>query len=138
MAEHRTGGCLCGQVRFTVTGPVRPIVACHCEQCRRTTGHHFAATHTLREHLHLECDEGLRWYASSPGVRRGFCGTCGSSLFFDREAADGVSIAAGSLDRPTRLRMVQHIFTASAGDYYEIADGLPQAAEWAQMPPIDE
>lgn len=131
-----SGGCLCGAVRYSHAGPLRPVVACHCEQCRRTSGHFVAATHGRREHLQLGRDDDLRWYESSPGVRRGFCGTCGSSLFWEREGSGGISIMAGTLDRPTGLRLVQHIYTAYAGDYYTIDPGLPQASEHAEMPPV--
>lgn len=131
-----TGGCLCGGVRYAYAGPLRAVVACHCEQCRRTSGHFAAATHGRRERLTLIRDDGLRWFASSPGVQRGFCGTCGASLFWEREGSGGISIMAGTLDRPTGLRLVQHIFTAHAGDYYAVDPGLPQADEWAEMPPV--
>jgi len=125
-AEPRgTGGCLCGAVRYRVTGPLRAPVACHCGQCRRQTGHFAANTATVRTNLHLEREEGLRWYESSPGVRRGFCATCGSTLFWDNRERPYIGIAAGSLDAPTGLRLAAHIFTAEAGDYYPISDGLP-------------
>lgn len=133
-----SGACLCGGVRYAYAGPLRPVVACHCEQCRRTSGHFVAATQGRRERLELTRDEDLRWYASSPGVRRGFCGTCGASLFWEREGSGVISIMAGTLDRPTGLRLVQHIHTAHGGDYYAIDPGLPQAAEHAAMPPIPE
>ena len=120
-----TGRCACGEIRYWVTGPLRPIVACHCAECRRTSGHHVAATSCLRENLTVEGQP--KWWVSSPGRRRGFCGTCGSTLFWDREGTPGISIFAGSLDQPTGLEMIGHIFLAEKGDYYTIADGLPQA-----------
>ena len=46
-----TGGCLCGGVRYAVTGPLRDIIACHCEQCRRSSGHFVAATACRREQI---------------------------------------------------------------------------------------
>ncbi len=120
-----TGGCLCGAVRYVVAGPLRDVVACHCGQCRRTSGHHVAATSALREQVSINGE--VRWYASSPGARRGFCPICGSNLFW--EAADGgrLAISAGTLDAPTGLRLRGHIFVADKGDYYDIADWLPQA-----------
>lgn len=138
MTEERTGGCVCGRVRYTVTGPLRPVVACHCRECRRATGHYWAATRGYRENLRLDRDDGLHWYESSPGVHRGICANCGSNLFFDRLSGDGISISAGTLDDPTGLRMVQHIFVGEKGDYYDIADGLPQAEGFGDMPPIGE
>jgi len=71
-------------------------------------------------------DRGLAWYRSSAHVRRGFCNICGSTLFWDRTGEESVAIAAGTLDPPTGLRTVAHIYVADAGDYYTIDDGLEQ------------
>jgi hypothetical protein len=127
---HASGRCLCGAVRYEVRGPLRDVLLCHCVECRRWSGHVFAATAARREHLVLLEDRGLRWVAS-PGsesdARRGFCGECGSSLFWDAPARDTVSIAAGSLDEPTGLRTLGHVYVSQAGDYYELLeDGLPR------------
>ncbi len=126
MSEH-SGGCACGAVRYRVGGSLRPVVACHCIECRRMSGHYAAATACRREELQVSPDAPLRWWSSSAGHRRGFCAECGSLLFWEREGAAGVSIFAGTLDRPSGLRLAGHIFTAEKGDYYDIADGLPQA-----------
>ena len=126
--QVHTGGCLCGGVRNRVTGRLQPVVACHCRQCRRTHGHFAAYTATPRAALELVEAAGLRWYGSSPGVRRGFCGTCGASVFWERVEGSQISIAAGTLDAPTGLATVGHIFVADAGDYYAIADDLPRFA----------
>jgi len=120
------GACLCGGVRYEVHGPLRPVVACHCRQCQKTSGHFVAATRAHRDNLRLLADDDLSWYRSSKHAERGFCRVCGSSLFWRRDGDDGVSIMAGSLERPTGLRLVEHIFTESAGDYYAIDDGLPR------------
>jgi hypothetical protein len=121
----RTGGCLCGAVRYRVDGPLDDVVACHCSQCRRTSGHHAAATGARRADVTIEGE--VAWYESTPGViRRGFCPTCGSNLFWDRMAAERLDIWAGTLDGATGIRLVEHIFVADKGDYYPIADGLPQ------------
>ncbi|MDZ7748588.1 MAG: GFA family protein [Halofilum sp. (in: g-proteobacteria)] len=135
--QRYTGGCLCGRVRYTYTGTLRPVVACHCEQCRRTSGHFVAATQGRRGQLRLE-DPGhaLRWYESSPGVRRGFCGVCGASILWERQGSGRISIMAGTLDAPTGLRLVQHIYTAYAGDYYTIDPAAAQAPEGAELPGI--
>jgi hypothetical protein len=121
-----SGGCLCGGVRYRVDGTLSDVGACHCSQCRKTTGHYFAAATCAKADLRFASDETLAWYASSPGVGRGFCSRCGSSLFWQREDEDKIDILAGTLDMPTGLRMTDHIFVADKGDYYEIADGLPQ------------
>ncbi|NRB02616.1 MAG: GFA family protein [Rhodobacteraceae bacterium] len=121
-----TGSCLCGQVRFVVTGPLRPVVACHCVQCRKTSGHHVAATGAARDAVQISGE--VTWYASSDTARRGFCGRCGSNLFWDGPGTH-LSIFAGTLDGAPELTMAGHIYCADKGAYYDIADGLPQAAQ---------
>ena len=68
----------------------------------------------------------LVWYSATPRARRGFCKTCGSALFWQRMPSEQISVAAGCLDQPTKLKIAGHICVAQKGDYYEIADGLPQ------------
>jgi hypothetical protein len=125
MSQVITGGCACGAVRYEVRGRLRDIIACHCRQCRRTSGHFVAATACRRPAFSLVEDRTLKWYVAVPGFRRGFCAECGSSLFFEEEGGERVSIAAGSLDEPQRLRISAHIFASEAGDYYEIDDSVP-------------
>jgi hypothetical protein len=59
-------------------------------------------------------------------VRRGFCSICGSVLFFDPVHRDWIAIAMGAFDKLTDTHLEKHIFVADKGDYYDIADGLPQ------------
>jgi hypothetical protein len=82
-----------------------------------------------RERWRIEGDEHVTWYRSSEKVRRGFCATCGSFLFWDPLEKDWTSIAMGALDAPTGAALAIQIHVASKGDYYEIADGLPQRAD---------
>ena len=124
-----SGGCLCGGVRYRVQGPLRPILQCHCEMCRRATGGLWRATMARRTDLEIEDDGRLAWYGSSPGVRRGFCRTCGASLFWSRQDSPTIGITAGTLDQPTGLELAVHIHVDSAADYERIADGLPQVAD---------
>ncbi|MCE0505164.1 GFA family protein [Roseivivax sp. GX 12232] len=124
-AEVARGSCLCGALRYRVTGPLRPVVACHCVMCRKTSGHFVAATAAREEHVTITGK--ARWYRSSARAERGFCPTCGSNLFW--RSAGRVSLWAGSLDAaPADLRLAGHIFCGDKGAYYEITDGLPQAA----------
>ena len=132
-----TGGCLCGAVRYEIVGPLRRVVYCHCEQCRKTSGHFVAATSCRREHLTLTVDGGLRWFQSSPEARRGFCERCGSSLFWSYKSAPTITIMPGSLETPTGLKAYMHIFVADASDYYSIDDGLPQHADYGTVNPAD-
>lgn len=126
MIETHKGSCLCGAVRFTVTGALPPPDACHCSQCRKQSGHFWASTDVARNAVNIEGADQLRWFSASPKVRRGFCGTCGSFLFWDPPARDRIAIAMGAFDSPTGTSLGHHIFVADKGDYYAIADGLPQ------------
>ena len=123
------GSCLCGAVSFDVTEPLRPPDACHCSQCRKQSGHVWAATDVAREALSLQGAEALTWFQSSEKIRRGFCRVCGSVLFWDPPARGRIAVAMGAFDSPTETRLAKHIFVADKGDYYDIADGLPQNAE---------
>jgi hypothetical protein len=71
-------------------------------------------------------DASLTWYRSSEKVRRGFCSVCGSSLFWDPIEKDWIGIAMGAFDQPTDTKLRIHIYVAEKGDYYDLADGLPQ------------
>jgi hypothetical protein len=128
-AVRATGGCLCGAVRFEARGPLRGVVLCHCAMCRRTHGHVAAYTAAQRSAFSLLESRGLRWYASSSIARRGFCAECGASLFWERVGRDTISIAAGALDGPTGLTIIEQIHTRSAGDYYVIDPSIPQRGE---------
>ena len=122
---HR-GSCLCGAVSFEVEGELTPPDACHCSQCRKASGHYWASTDVLRDAVTIRGEDKVGWYQSSDKVRRGFCKTCGSSLFWDPVQSEKVAVAMGAFDDPTGTRLHMHIFVAEKGDYYDIADGLPQ------------
>lgn len=121
-----TGSCLCGGVKYEIQGPLRPVVYCHCEQCRKTSGHHVAATSAPRDMVKISGE--VRWYRSSETARRGFCPTCGGNLFWDGPG-ENLSIMAGTLDDTRGLSVVGHIFVADKAAYVEICDGLPQVAQ---------
>jgi len=124
--EIHQGGCACGAVRYRLNGALRPVVACHCGQCRRSLTNYGAFTAVRRGGLAVDGGDAITWYDSSPGVRRGFCSRCGSALFWDCAGNDSVSVAAGTLDQPSGLRQVRHIYVADKADFYDIGDGLEQ------------
>jgi hypothetical protein len=123
-AKH--GQCLCGGVQFSIDGPLRDVVYCHCKMCRRSSGHLVAATACAVPHLDITRAGSLRWYQSSATAKRGFCGDCGSNLFWWPTSNTHVSILAGTLDDPTGVKAVSHIHVDAKGDYYALADGLTQ------------
>ncbi len=126
MSKTSKGSCLCGAVRFDVTGPLRGVVYCHCSQCRKQSGHYYAATNVADSDLTIEGSEKITWFNASPYARRGFCSVCGSVLFWKHNVSAETSVMAGAFDTPSGLRGEVHIFVADKGDYYDITDGLPQ------------
>lgn len=124
LKETYAGGCLCEAVRYTIKGILRDVVNCHCKQCQRTHGNYAAYTATHKDGLIVTQTLGLKWYPSSAHARRGFCQECGASLFWEPLNEPYIGIAAGTLDPPTALTAVRHIFVADAGDYYAINDEL--------------
>lgn len=122
---HR-GACLCGAVRYEVKGRLRDALVCHCSMCQRTHG--VPAIYSAADNSDLALTEAraLKWYRSSPAAERGFCGDCGASLFWKPTGGSYTAIACGTLDQPSGVRTVGHIFLVDKGDYYTLADGLPQ------------
>ncbi len=130
MADAVTGSCNCGGVKFTVTGELREVIACHCGQCRKQSGHFYAATSAADKDLQINDAGSLKWYAASDDAKRGFCSECGSALFWRRNGGEYTSILAGSLDGDAGgIKLDLHIFVADKGAYYEINDGLPQSEQ---------
>lgn len=130
MEMTHTGGCLCEGVRYRISGALRGVIACHCAQCRRTSGHHAAMTSAISARIELTASETLLWYKSSDGAERGFCGRCGGNLFWRQFGRDETSITAGTLDTPTNVALEEHIFVADQSDYYKISDDLPKKQHW--------
>lgn len=129
MTDNRkttTGGCLCGAVRYEVRGLLRDVVNCHCSMCQRLHGGCGPHSKARKADITVTNDAGLAWYQTSEVARRGFCRVCGSSLFWEPFDLDATGILAGSLDGPTGLKTIGHIFVGEKADYYEISDGLPQ------------
>lgn len=118
----KTGGCLCGAVRYELRGKAAGATYCHCSICRRWHGHVGAFAAVDRADFVVTEARGLKWYASSAEVRRGFCFECGSCLFFDDDRLAKMAFTPGTLDEPTGIRSKAHIFVASKGDYYALAD----------------
>ena len=131
---HQSGGCFCGKVRFETHAPLRSVVFCHCSQCRKQTGLYYAATALARADLSVAGD--VTWYRASEFAERGFCGTCGSALFWYRLGAEQISVLAGAFDDPAALVPGYHICTAGRATFYDIADGLPQYDQSAPDLPI--
>ena len=121
------GHCLCGKVIFETAASPQGACACHCSQCRRQTGYVWSSAYVVKDALTITGD--VSWYAASPAAKRGFCGACGTVLFWAAHDEDTISFSLGAIENPTGLKLSRHIFVADKGDYYDISDGLPQDAQ---------
>jgi hypothetical protein len=130
MAERasHSGGCLCGAVRYVAHGPLRDVLVCHCVDCLRFHGGPGHYTSVPKAELELLEQRGLHWRqmpSSDADAERGFCGECGSSLFWRAPSRVTVSVTAGTLDGPTGIRTTGHIYDAQRADW-EHVDDLPR------------
>jgi len=123
------GKCLCESITYEVSGKTRDVVNCHCSRCRRSTGHFMAATAASVADVVIS-GETLKWYNVTDQVQYGFCGNCGSTLFWRSERRpDLISIAAGTLTPPTGLKTAAAIYTDYASDYHVFDDSIPSYRE---------
>ncbi|MCF3594788.1 GFA family protein [Rhodobacteraceae bacterium LMO-12] len=118
------GSCLCGDITFQTAAAPKGASMCHCSQCRAQSGGIWSSAYVTESDLTIS--GAAKWFASSATAKRGFCPRCGSFLFWKAHDEDTISFALGALSKPTGLNLEKHIFTADKGDYYTIADGLPQ------------
>jgi hypothetical protein len=139
MSIHE-GGCLCGAVRYRVTGaPIRTSV-CHCKFCQRRTGSAFGVgVYFKREHFDLlrgdlaryeyRSDETGRW------LRVEFCPKCGSTVTWTLEMIpDGRGVAAGSFDDTSWIKPERQSWTRSKQPWVHLQDGIP-VFEKSAFPP---
>lgn len=135
--QHR-GSCLCGGISFTIAGPLAPVQACHCVQCRQAQGGPVATNIPVEASaLTFHRGEGLlQHYESSPGKIRAFCRVCGSPVFSKRNALPGVlRIRAGLQQEPVAAVLVFHAFTGSKAAWWPICGGLPEYPQGAPQWP---
>lgn len=126
------GGCLCGGVRFRVTGKLGPVGYCHCKQCQRASGSAFAANAPART-KYFEITSGadlLTEYESTPEKFRAFCRRCGSPIYSRRDSEPHLRrVRLGTLDSDPERRSLAHLWTGSQAPWYSIEDLLPQYPE---------
>jgi hypothetical protein len=130
MSDTLTGGCLCGNVRYRLTGSPNNVTYCHCETCRRAAGSPVMvwAEYPVSQ---VELDQGaMRFYESSDIGERGFCPRCGSSLTFQYTAGrENIDVSAATLDDPNRLQPEDHLWTRSRISWFAVDDSLPRYKE---------
>ncbi|HEY2274419.1 MAG TPA: GFA family protein [Steroidobacteraceae bacterium] len=121
------GGCLCGSVRYEITGSVRNPCFCHCASCRRATGAPMVPWGTFARDAVRVTRGRLSEYRSSAQVWRGFCARCGTSLTYRHEArAVEIDVTLATLDDPTRFAPLMHVWVKDQLPWAPIGDSLPR------------
>jgi hypothetical protein len=130
-----SGGCLCGAVRYEISGEIRSFFHCHCTRCRKSSGTGHASNVLVNpQSASWTAGESLIRSYPVPGAKRFrtvFCSQCGSPL--PRIAPD-LSIAvipAGSLDDSGDLAATARIFWASRAPWSCDSGTLPT---WDEYP----
>jgi len=125
------GSCLCGAVRYEITGSFSAAGHCHCSICRRSHGAAFATWAMVdpSRFRWVSGTESITAYASSPGRERLFCKCCGSPLVATH-LGKVTEVVLASVDGDPGTRPREHIFVGSKASWYEITDALPQFEEW--------
>lgn len=126
MSNLHHGGCLCGAVRLQVAGPAKWTAFCHCHSCRKHTGAPVSAFAGFETDQLVWTKGEPVWFASSPGVRRSFCGVCGSTLGFEGDRWPGEThLHVGALDRPEAFAPTGHAFAEERVPWMCITDPAP-------------
>jgi hypothetical protein len=109
----REGNCPCGAVRFTIDGPIRDVIVCHCDACRRATGGPWPASAARRRDLTVANNAALVWEraaVSEFGASRGRCRDCHTVVFWDAPERETVSFGAALLADGGQLTIAAHIW----------------------------
>lgn len=130
-----TGGCMCGAVRYEASGDPISVIFCHCESCRRHSGAPVVALAGFKRDQ-VRFPKGERaTYESSPGVARGFCANCGTSLTWEGdgdELGPLIEILVATADDPSKLTPQFHVHHAERIPWFETSDSLPRYREWEE------
>ncbi len=127
--DHVAGRCFCGAVRFAFSGEPNWVLHCHCESCRRATSSAMTTWISVQRTGFRYTSGSPRYYASSPGVKRGFCETCGAQLTYENDRlADEVHVYAAALDDPSSpvISPSCHVFVAEQVPWLDVHDDLPR------------
>lgn len=124
-----SGRCLCGAIRYTTDAPPLWQSHCHCESCRRATGSPFTSFFGMANGHWRWTGRQPATYASSPGVTRSFCPTCGTPMAYQTATApDETHFYAATLDDPTIYAPTGHDHLDEMLPWVHLADALPLPA----------
>lgn len=117
------GRCLCGAVTYEAEGGLGTAQPCHCTDCQRWVGGPFMGV----EPESVTIDGPVTWYRSSEWAERGFCATCGSTLFWRLQNGSHLTVTAGTLEDLSAVKGIrEHIFVDHQPGYYDFKDDAPR------------
>lgn len=115
------GSCLCGAVKYEISGEVGDIVHCHCKTCRKAHGSAFSSVAAVQDDdFHLLSSDSLKSYQSSSGKHRYFCSNCGSQIYAKRETTSHIVLRLGSVDSDLSSLEKEHIWVSEKANWYAI------------------
>ncbi len=127
MADARTGRCLCGDITFEFSGEPNWVAHCHCESCRRNTSSPVTTFLGVPYTCFRYTSGTPSVYRSSPGVRRSFCGSCGSPVAFESEEfPEEIHLYVAALTDPEEFVPRGHVHTGEQLSWFEVDDNLPR------------
>jgi len=121
--------CLCKGIKVKIQDKIRHVSNCHCIQCMKTHGNFAAYTSCEEQNMSFINKSTLRWFKSSKIAKRGFCVKCGASFFYKKYKSKNISIAAGMLKSPTKLKTYANIYVKNKMDYYKLDPKIPKFAK---------
>ncbi len=127
--DRHGGHCLCRATRFAAQGAPDWVAHCHCESCRRATASPVTTFAGYKDAAVNWSGEAPRVFNSSPGVARGFCGRCGTPLFYRTERRpEDIDLYLSTFEDPTAFEPQFHVFAAEQLAWLRMGDGLPRYA----------
>ena len=126
--ENLQGRCLCGAVRFSYEPPSLWCSHCHCTLCQRAHGAAFVTwVGAAEQRFHFLQQHDLKWYQSTEDSRRGFCASCGSTLFFQSKRWPGeIHVVRTAFEGEIDLQPQAHSYWDTHVDWYTCKDDLPR------------
>jgi hypothetical protein len=122
------GSCVCGGMRFEISGPLEGIQKCHCSICRKASGTDSIATIVVSadQLKWISGEDLIRTFERPSGYGTAFCSVCGSPAPDPNAKRTRYGIPAGSIDGDPPLRVTGHIFVGSKASWDTIADDAPK------------
>ena len=128
MTKKHSGSCKCGKVSFEVELANYNVTLCHCSDCQKISGSHFANIHH-KGALAFKGEEYITEFDSSNWAKRAFCNICGSNLYYKLKEAEGYSLAAGLFDDQSEFVLKTQYFIDKKPAYINIANASNNMTE---------